>query len=280
MCVIIYQPQGATIPFATLLRAYSRNEDGWGLAARTPEGVIVRRDFGDDAAGTLLEAYAELRQYELVVHCRIGTSGALDLRNTHPFHVADDLFMFHNGMIDIDRSTDENMCDSYHVARALADQLDATNPGVALRDPEYVKALAKFAKTSRLAFIDTNGVVLVNEAEGAWLDGCWYSNDSAERDSETALAREYGSREAAFADLDEVEYGFRGRYYDGIVPRSYRVETPEDEDALHLDAVRLIGDFGKLDVDDIAERILDDPEIAAEAFSLLLQERAALRRAS
>ncbi len=55
MCIIIHQPQGAAIPLSRILRGYQFNNDGWGIVARTPSGLAVRRDFGRDADLSLMD---------------------------------------------------------------------------------------------------------------------------------------------------------------------------------------------------------------------------------
>jgi len=267
MCIIIVKPATATLSLSTVLRAYQRNDDGWGIVAITPEGLDIRRGFGRDADETLLDAYDALRQYDLIIHCRIGTTGALDLRNTHPFPIAHDAWLFHNGTIEIDRNAAPEMCDSYHVAQALADAVgdDIT----ALRDPDYLCDLETYAKPSRLVIVDSKGYVIVNEALGEWKDGCWYSNDSADVEPADSLA---AGDKLGFDDLDDAAGRFYGSYHQ-IEPRCFRVETQEDEDRLLADTLAFIGDLQKFGVDDIAERCLEMPEMAAEALFLLVNSR-------
>jgi predicted glutamine amidotransferase len=281
MCVIIYKPKGVTLSLSTVLRAYQRNDDGWGIVARTQDGLDVRRGFGRDADEELLDAFDALRAHELVLHCRIATAGERDLRNTHPFPVSEGLFMFHNGTVNVDCSADLTMCDSFHLARQLGETLGA-EASLALREPEYAKALGAYAKTSKLVFVDSDGIVIVNESLGVWKDGCWHSNDSALADA-TAYDYAYDDDDVldplgAFGDEPAIRDRFRE--YTGFVPRCYRVETQEDEDRLYLATLERIAQLEKLDVDEIAEHALDDPEMVAEALSLLLQERRAARRAS
>lgn len=279
MCIIIYKPAGATLPLSAVLRSYQRNDDGWGIAAITPKGVVIRRDFGRDADETLLDAFDELRDYEMVLHCRIGTAGKLSIENTHPFNVVGDLWMFHNGTFDIDRSAAPDLCDSYHAARSIADAL-GDDAAAALRDQEYQQTLGAWAKQSKLVFVDSAGVIIVNESKGFWEGGCWFSNDSSSKDyvpfgsASLALRDTTGDMLEDTDDLTEQrdEY-FSGRYYDGITPRCFRVETQDDEDRLYLDTLAFIDALKKLDVDDIAEHCLSEPEMAAEALHLLVNSR-------
>jgi predicted glutamine amidotransferase len=282
VCIIIHKPATVTLPLSTVLRAYQRNDDGWGLIARTSQGLHVRRDFGSNADGTLLDAFASLQEYEVTLHCRIGTSGNLSILNTHPFDVQNGLWLFHNGVFDIDRSADLRYCDTFHVARWLQSifATASVNGSDAIRDENFARQLDTYAKTSKLVFVDECGVVIVNERLGYWEDGCWFSNESADINYRpvyryAASARTYGACEAdssddiSFVQSDEVDdYDYRS-----IVPRSYRVDTPDDEDRLYLEARAFIEDCQKLEVDEIAERCFEDPEIAAESFSVLLQER-------
>ena len=282
MCIIIHKPAGARLAFSSVLRAYQRNDDGWGLVARTPSGLIVRRDYGNDADATLLDAYAEMQDYEVTLHCRIGTSGERSVINTHPFNVVGNMWLFHNGVIDIDRSIDARFCDTHHVARALQNVFEepAVDASRAIRDADYTKRLEEFAKSSKLVFVDEYGVVIVNERFGFWTDGCWFSNESSERDYRPfTLTGTSGSSLATacsdepFSEYDARDDAAQSAYYDDIIPRSYRVDTAEDEDQLYLDALGFIADCQQLEVDDIAERCVEYPELAAEAVSVLLQER-------
>ncbi len=294
MCIIIHKPAGATLALSTVLHGYQRNDDGWGMIARTPEGLVVRRDFGRDADLSLIDTYAELQQHELTIHCRIGTSGDLSIINTHPFNVTGDTWLFHNGVIDIARN-DKRYCDTYHVAASFrsvfeTEGVDATE---LIRSPEYAAAMAAFAKTSKLVFVDPLGIVIVNEQAGFWEDGCWFSNASADSSyvspytwtsaATGAASRLYDRDGCDYADdvdlddEDELAYqewlGEREDYARPIKPRCDRVETADDEDRLYMSTLAFIGDLQKLDVDEIAERCFEQPEIAAEALSVLLQER-------
>ncbi len=282
MCIIIHKPAGVTLPLSTVLRAYQRNDDGWGLIARTPSGLLVNRDYGTHADGTLLDMYASLQDYEVTLHCRIGTSGDLSILNTHPFNVHNHLWMFHNGVIDVDRSSDRRYCDTYHVARALQTIFDTSqvSGSDAIRNANYIRELGTYAKTSELVFVDESGIVFVNETLGFWENGCWFSNESSAIDYSPLYKYTpsvYGRNVAcdddvSFEQPNEVD---ERQYEAAIIPRSFRVETPADEDALYLDALAFIDHCKKLEVDEIAERCFEEPEIAAESLSVLLQERRA-----
>ncbi len=78
-------------------------------------------------------------------------------------------------------------------------------------------------------------------------------------------------------DDDDLAYqdwpGERAEYARPITSRCERIETPDEEDRLCLSALAFIGGLKKLDEDEIAERCFEQPVIAGEALSVLLQER-------
>lgn len=280
MCIIIVKPAGASLALSTVLRAYQRNDDGWGMVAITPNGLVVRRDYGRDADESLLDAYDELRDHTLVIHCRIGTSGKMGVDNTHPFEATPGLWLFHNGIIDIDRSAAPQMCDSYHAAKAIGAALEGYDAATVVRHPEYIKALETWVGSSRLVLVDSTGYVIVNENSGYWEKGCWFSNETVRPDYKPVSLT--GIRDdAVFVDdvLDADEYAegaFTGEYYGAITPRCYRVETQADEERLYHETVAFIDRIRKFDVDDIAQYCADEPELAGEALYLLVNSRSSV----
>jgi len=177
MCVIIVKPVDKQVEFKTLRQANKANPHGWGVLAKTPEGMVVTKGW----SGTkLCEAYAKYKQYEQVIHCRIGTCGILDERNIHPFAVDDasTTYLFHNGgMLNVNRHNPD-FNDTWHFARLIQKPVEKY-PDL-LENPEFYKYLQEFAGGSHKFVIVTAGkTVIVNEGLGRWVNGCWHSNMSA-----------------------------------------------------------------------------------------------------
>lgn len=94
MCVIVFKPAGAeTPPIATLKKCWDSNPDGAGVSVSGESAVFLRKGFM--TFEDLLTFYSKYRldkriRQAIVFHFRIGTHGAKDAGNTHPFPVSGD----------------------------------------------------------------------------------------------------------------------------------------------------------------------------------------------
>ena len=255
MCIIMYQPKGVRLPVAVLARGYTNNDDGWGIAAITPQGIVIQRDFGDKALDSLLATYADLAEHELIVHCRIGTSGDLSIKNTHPFFVRDGLYMFHNGILNVDRSSDKSLCDSYHAAKAIGEGMGTASTDDVFSDREYLAELTAYAGTSRLAFVHADGVSIINEHLGVWRDGAWFSNESAHSARFSAASTTFGTSCYTSSALHDVADEDFANSNEGLA----------NDDADFLDAVSLADMLHHYDLEELRELAYSDPDYFAEA---------------
>lgn len=176
MCVIAVKPKGTTIPRETLLRCFTSNPDGAGfVAARNGKLYTQKGFFTFDA---FWEAYKPHEKDSAVIHFRIKTHGAKDAEMCHPFHVRDDLFVAHNGIIDIDTSNDKTKSDTWHfVDLVLKPELEA-DPS-ALSRGSFRFLLGSTIGYSKLAFLDASGkATIINKQKGEMDGKVWYSNTS------------------------------------------------------------------------------------------------------
>ena len=180
ICVIIHSTTGR-IPEEYLKEGNKCNPHGYGLVARTPGGLRIRRGF---STKTLLKAYAQLVEKgvtEMVFHARIGTSGTIGIENTHPFKINDTAILFHNGILGSTKcDRNKKMCDTWHYARQLEDILSVD--GIDLTNPDLIDCIEKYAKdeASKFVIMQTDGPTLTfNKDAGVERDGIWFSNRSA-----------------------------------------------------------------------------------------------------
>src|SRR5579862_9240551 len=255
MCIIIYKPANAALDPSLLRNAYKRNRDGWGLAAITRDGVKIERGFGPFEAEALVNAAERYYECDLVIHCRIGTSGERSLKNTHPFEVRQGLYMFHNGILNVDRSSDLSQCDSFHAAKMLGECFSDISMPELFADDTYLEKLDDWAGNSRLVFVDASGVYFVNKELGDWKDGVWFSNTSAHS------SRSYGIFGASHDDEED------SLYQDGF---SERTDAFENGDTLETfdfeEVIDLADDLDLMDYDDIRDLCITQPDLVAEAI--------------
>ena len=99
MCVIIYKKPTIELTLNTLNLAITQNPDGLGVAYRkNDQWQIVKYMYPTEKQlKTLVD---DLRGLEAVIHCRIATSGGINIRNCQPiFFNNNHCVLFHNGVI-------------------------------------------------------------------------------------------------------------------------------------------------------------------------------------
>ena len=99
MCEIIYKKPSIDLTLATLNLAITQNPDGLGIAYRkNDKWQIVKYMYPTDRQlKTLID---DLKGLEAIVHCRIATSGGINIRNCQPiFFNNNNCVLFHNGVI-------------------------------------------------------------------------------------------------------------------------------------------------------------------------------------
>lgn len=177
MCLAAFAPAGVTIRRAHLLEAGDNNPHGCGYAfARN--GHMVIRKFED--VKELVPAYeADAALYgdgsAFLVHFRIMTHGAINKRNTHPHTMRDGGALIHNGIIDIPELPNGES-DSRYFAREIIGAM----PAGWMNDPILVAMAERYIGSgNKVAMLWPDGSSLIlNEREGHWRDGVWYSNRS------------------------------------------------------------------------------------------------------
>jgi hypothetical protein len=205
MCIILAIPPGTPIPLPEHLeRSNVNNPHGWGVSINLPvacathacqasppvpgcarcvlqSSLVIARGFDTESLIAAVDDLQAMRKQNplsaMVVHCRIATSGAVNLDNTHPFEVNWRLLLFHNGIFPeaLVPITNPSRPDTWHLAREMF--YDFFENGA----PDYwLEQLCKKSH-SKVALLDSmNGISLYNDA--TWVpggDGRWYSNKSA-----------------------------------------------------------------------------------------------------
>ena len=181
MCVIALSPRDVRVDKSTLEDMWDCNNDGGGISfidetntLRTYKSMD-KNDFIEIALRTIDKYY---RTSPILIHCRIATHGSVCIENNHPFHVDNHTVMAHNGIIDcVEVPENSNLSDTRMFINTWLRYLRPTwLDDVSMR--EYVGEIIGWSK---LAFITTNqnlreSYYIINEDEGTWIDGTWFSN--------------------------------------------------------------------------------------------------------
>lgn len=96
MCVIVYKPKNIDLPNKDILyNCYRNNKDGVGYTFTDRKNVIVKKGYQDFNIfyNELLKDYLKynLKDKNLILHFRIGTSGGLTKEKTQPFKITDNI---------------------------------------------------------------------------------------------------------------------------------------------------------------------------------------------
>lgn len=210
MCIAIYKPERHTLSEESLRNCWLANPDGSGFAWGTGKKLHIRKAL--TWTEFLRQWHAcehETTTYDTVVHFRIGTSGAMDLRNCHPHVVRkNELCMVHNGILPLDVPVGSPISDTAIFAGVLKDDM----PRHWYRDSAWQDELGDMiGEGNKIVIIDKRcNAAIINEHRGHWHDGIWYSNHSYETPRYSYLDRDYlwwDKREQEHDGCYWIEYG-------------------------------------------------------------------------
>lgn len=182
MCIIAAIKMGSAIPsLATLHNCFSSNPDGAGFMWAVDKAVYIRKGMMSWRAfrrewRAFLHTYVKdgKAPFPIVLHFRIGTSGADDGTMTHPFWLKEGTSaIVHNGILSprIATPTQTESDTAVYAKNTLA--------RLPLR---WSEALADLIAThigsfNKIVHLHKSGdMTIVNEKSGDWCGGVWYSN--------------------------------------------------------------------------------------------------------
>jgi hypothetical protein len=178
MCLIIHKPAGVNIPRRLLHSAAEHNRDGFGAMAFDGNGRlrVTRRHI--TLPWEFLSVYEDYARGECVLHLRRSTRGlATDPENTHPFEIAEHLYLAHNGTLAVDCRV-PGRSDTWHLVHDHLRPVVARNPDV-IYDAVFQTLLKGLAgPENKFVFMDASRrqTLILNREHGIELDGLWLSN--------------------------------------------------------------------------------------------------------
>lgn len=182
MCLLVYMSEYTTASPERLFNASINNPDGFGWAIVEKHEIIKGHGMDFDR---VLDDFMEARRVhhgDALFHLRWTTHGLTDVTNCHPFTIGDDNLsvLAHNGILPVDVPKTESRSDTRIFAE---DWLPAFGGVPALDDKEFFNDVERFTRGSKLVVLTANPDTkywsyIVNEQDGDWEDGVWWSNDS------------------------------------------------------------------------------------------------------
>lgn len=187
MCLLLVNLDGRQIPVEYIIKAAQINRDGFGMMYADKSGSLktIQGLFTEEQIIKCFEA-AEKQNVRYVAHFRMGTRGSNSVENTHPFIVSNEycggIGMAHNGTFQIYSPTGGDKSDTRILAERIQDEIMKDESyHVSIFTPTALRLQKDFGHIigswNKVAFLNGLGEVnIINEDEGYWVNGVWYSN--------------------------------------------------------------------------------------------------------
>ena len=250
MCIIAMIPAGKQINKNTLENMTNNNPDGSGIAWIQDNKIKTYKTMDNDKfINKALEIQSKFcKDSDILIHCRIATSGKTDLDNCHPFKISNDTVFAQNGILNCVEATNK-VSDTRMFNKALLKQLK----------PEFLdnvttrKLIGDIIKSDKLAFLTVNPKLkrnsyIINRDLGEKENRVWFSNDSYKEKTYVTdvcynwnLRPDYDSIEETphddetlpanvFQPFDQnLEVWLRGNDYDDIIISPYRTDKVDNK---------------------------------------------------
>lgn len=174
MCLAIYKPADVSISEARLKSGWLGNSGGGGFCYVRKGQVKVFKEFlkWQD----FLEAYnqhlAKNKKSPFLIHFRIPSMGDRSGKNTHPFTFAHGA-LIHNGTIyGTGAISGSGPSDTALFTARFGDRLTYDNV------EDNKKQISEALGYNKIALLYHDGRhQILNEEDGHWVDGAWYSNN-------------------------------------------------------------------------------------------------------
>ena len=185
MCIAIFKPKGKEISKDILRTCHESNPDGGGFmfnqTTKTQHGykneLQIKKGFMK--FNDFWNSYKKINSinYDMLIHFRIKTHGAISKANCHPFFVSKNIGFIHNGIIDIKTKGTES--DTMAFNKRILKNINDLRSVIASKGIQEL--IADYIGHSKLVFLDNqNRYTIINEHLGTWDNGSWFSNDSYE----------------------------------------------------------------------------------------------------
>ena len=176
MCLLISQTNNTPIKEELLENADCSNPDGMGFAYAINGDIKIEkfREFKPfyKAYSKAVKRHGTVTDF--ILHFRMSTHGvSTGIFNVHPFRVSERLAFAHNGMLDVD--THKKKSDTQVFNETILQKL---KPNF-LRNTAVCNLIEGFIGSDKLVFLDSDGKsTILNESNGHWKKGVWFSNNS------------------------------------------------------------------------------------------------------
>lgn len=178
MCLAIWKAADKRVTKEHLENGFNANNHGAGFAYPWKDKLHICKGFFK-----FEEFYKEYQKVEALpclIHFRIRTSGGQDAKNCHPWSVTPELALIHNGIIRLKEA--EGLSDTGTFAQYVLRPILGGNPEAwKLPGVQWLIEEA-IGMGNKIVLMNNKGEhAILNEKQGDWEAGCWFSNTSFRR---------------------------------------------------------------------------------------------------
>lgn len=180
MCILIHHTPETVFSREVLLDFYDNNSDGFGAFWGDGEKVHVLKHVGN--AEDIIKLYDDhVRGKECVIHFRMKTHGDIDYENCHPYHITDNLWLAHNGILSTGNYADTTKSDTWHYIRNYLRPVIEKYGEEAVFDPQIQQFLGShIGSGNKFGIVHADGrIAIINREQGVNHFGAWLSNTYA-----------------------------------------------------------------------------------------------------
>ena len=273
MCIIVVKTKGQKLPKKeTLKNCYINNDDGCGYMFTDGELVQIKKGLYtfDDFYKQLKDDYKkyDLKNKNIVMHFRIGTSGGLTASKCHPFAITNnvktlnktelttDVGVVHNGILS-NYCYNKDLSDTQNFIKDFLYYIKQID-GEFYKHKKIDGFINKQLNTSKLAILDKNDYL---KTYGDFINdgGCLYSNTSYK-----AITYKYN-----YNNYDYLKdyYNYYDDNYDDYFKYYYDYEDALYEQYENGDIDDVEFDFKLNDYDNFCEWLQDFKKTGGDAYS-------------
>jgi predicted glutamine amidotransferase len=232
MCIIAsIKADTSVINKSTLINMSNNNGHGFGISWIDDGDIKTFKTMNqDDFVSKALDVQTKFaKTSDILIHCRIATSGKTNIDNCHPFKVNDSTVFAHNGVLTCVEPT-KTKSDT----RVFNDTILKQFKPDFLASKKTREFLEELIDSDKFVFLTTNpklkyNTYIINKHYGETVDGIWFSNTSYKARTYTTtinrswasnfcevpldelsdlkmMVAEFGSLAAYYHDLDGVDY--------------------------------------------------------------------------
>lgn len=214
MCILIHHTPETVFTDEVLRDFYDSNSDGFGACWGDGEKVHVLKHVG--SVEDIITLYNDhVRGKECIIHFRMKTHGDIDYENCHPYHITDNLWLAHNGVLSTGNVADTTKSDTWHYIRNYLRPMVEKYGEDALFDPQIQAFLGSHIGTgNKFGIVHSDGrIAVINRSQGVNHFGAWLSNTYAWSTRKFGYGSAYESEHWTKKYLPATKSGYA--YWDG-----------------------------------------------------------------